>query len=321
MAYNSQIVTLDENDSRVIAARDAEKDLYDRYKISAKTHRILIPEIETYVRVCEIGEGEPLLIVPGNTGDSFPFVPLIAQLRGRRVLALNRPGGGLSEGFNHHSIGFRHLANLTHCRVLEHFQIKSISVIAHSIGGHWSLWFAMDRPNQIKKLALLGSPGNVMECGPPFPLRLSSVPRVNRLLFTALVNKPPQRALNGLLFMGHSKKTIDALPPEMRDCYYTFQRLPNYMVSSLSMMEKINTPFGSKRQIHISAEDLSFVRQPVLLVWGQNDPFGQVKKGKEIANALSGARLEIVENGGHLPWLDEPEKCGEWISTFLDAEM
>jgi len=318
---NNIIVTLDESDSRVSAAIDAERRLYERYNISAKIHRVPVSEIGIHVRVCEIGEGEPLLVIPGNIGDSFPFIPLIAQLRGRRILALNRPGGGLSEGFDHHSVDFRRLANLTLRSVLDYFQIDSVSVAAHSIGGHWSLWFAIDQPKQVKKLILLGAPGNVIGCKPPFPLRLVSVPRINRLLFSALVNKPPQKALNGLYFMGHSRKTIESLPLEMRDCYYTFQRLPNYMVSSLSMMEEVNTLFGSKKNIHINAEDLSRIRQPVLLVWGQNDPFGQKAKGKEIMDALPDASLKIIENGGHLPWLDEPVKCVEWVSTFLDAEM
>ena len=317
MANKYRIVALDNDDSRVAAAKAAEQLLYNRYHISAKMHYIRIPDIGIYVRVCEIGEGVPLLIVPGNTGDSFPFVPLMAELQGKRIITLNRPGGGLSEGFDHHMVDFRRLANITLRHVMDYFEIEHIPVAAHSMGGHWSLWFAADQPERVERLVLLGSPGNVLSCSPPLPLRLSAVPGINRLLFPAIVSRAPEKALKGLAFMGHQKEALSRLPAEMGDCYHAFQHLPNYMASSLSLMETTNTLFHSSQNVHIGSDVLHSIEQPVLLVWGQNDPFGNEGKAREIAHALPDARLIVVGNGGHLPWLDEPEKCGEWVSGFL----
>jgi pimeloyl-ACP methyl ester carboxylesterase len=232
-----------------------------------------------HVRVCEYGTGEPVLVVPGNTGDSFVFMPLIAQLTGRKVLALNRPGGGLSEGFNHHAAGFKTLAISTIDAVLEYFGLDSVPIIAHSMGGHWSLWYAIERPQRVKNLALLGVPGNVMSCKPPFALRLASVPKLNRFLFSRISSKDASTALRGLKLMGHSDETIALLPGAMDDCYFHFQKLPHYETSSLSLMETTNTLLGSKADIRITKNELSKVRQDVLMIWGVNDPFGGVCQG------------------------------------------
>jgi pimeloyl-ACP methyl ester carboxylesterase len=32
---------------------------------------------------------------------------------------------------------------------------------------------------------------------------------------------------------------------------------------------------------------------------------------------MPNARLHVVENAGHLPWLDQPVYCGEAVSAFL----
>ena len=88
-------LTLSDNDPKVIAARAAEKALFDHYGLRAKEHYVTLAQQGIRVRVLEIGNGEPVVIVPGNTGDVFPLASLLAELKGRRIIAINRPGGGL----------------------------------------------------------------------------------------------------------------------------------------------------------------------------------------------------------------------------------
>lgn len=94
------------------------------------------------------------------------------------------------------------------------------------------------------------------------------------------------------------------------------KRLPNYRISSLSLMELGNL-FGAKPENRISAAQLKGVRQPVMLIWGSNDPFGSVKTGLGISKILPSAAFHVVENGGHLPWLDDPAGCGRLTLDFL----
>jgi 2-hydroxy-6-oxonona-2,4-dienedioate hydrolase len=317
---HNNILTLDENEPRVIAARDAERRLFDFYGLETKTHYIFLPQSSIRVRVTEIGSGEPVLIVPGNTGDVFPLIPLIAGLKGRRILALNRPGGGLSEGINHRKIDLREFAVQTITAVLDAFGIDKVPIIAHSIGGHMSLWMAMDRPEHVSTLILLGVPGNIISTKPPFVLRLLSIPVLNRFLFNLVSPRSPKQSLRGLFFMGHSPEVLARLPEAMADCYYYFQKLPHYLISALSLMERGNL-FGAAPQDRINAEQLKQVRQPVMFLWGTNDPFGSVETGRQISEFLPDSEFHAIAGGGHLPWLDEPDECSRLALDFLSSHQ
>jgi hypothetical protein len=83
-------LTLDPHDPPVVAARKAEIDLFAYYGLEAKDHYIAVPGHALKIRISEMGSGDPVLIVPGNTGDVFPLAALLAEIKGRRI---NRPAG------------------------------------------------------------------------------------------------------------------------------------------------------------------------------------------------------------------------------------
>lgn len=317
MMDKKHILTLEEDDPRVMAAANAEQRLFAFYGLKTKTHYVRLPDWGIRPRVTETGSGKPLLIVPGNTGDAFPLVPLMAELQGFRILALNRPGGGLSEGMNHRKVDFREFAVQTLTAVLDAFSLESVPIVAHSIGGHWSIWLALDRPERVSSLTLLGVPGNLVSTSPPFALRLMSVPILNRFLYDLITPKNTQRSLRGLEFMGHSPETCAQLPEAMADCYYHFQKLPHAKISSLSLMEKVNCLCGSRPEIRLTEEQLKCVQQPTMFLWGTNDPFGNIEVGRRIAEIFPHAQFHAIKDGGHLPWLDDPVECGQLTRDFI----
>ena len=306
---------LNDNAPNVIAAHDAEQQLFNFYNLNPQTHYIMLSGSDIRMRVSEIGTGEPLVIIPGNTGDVFPLIPLIAQLTGRRVLAINRPGGGLSEGMDHHEVKLRKFAVRMITSVVDYFKLDSAHIVAHSIGGHFSFYMAMDCPQRVKSLTLLGVPGNIISTGPPFALRLIAVPVINRLLVKLIKPKSAANALRGLSFVGHSKETLNRLPHAFSECYYRFQQLPHYDISLLSLMEQASAMFGEG--IKITEDELKEVKQPILFLWGTNDPFGSIEIGKKIAGYVPSSVFHPIQNAGHLPWLDSPVESGNYILDFL----
>ncbi|MDB5138724.1 MAG: hypothetical protein JWR12_640 [Mucilaginibacter sp.] len=307
MEINSLV--LNDNDPAVIEALDAEKQLFDFYGLQAKDHYIFLPEQGIRVRVSEIGTGEPLVIVPGNTGDVFPLASLLAQLKGRRIIAINRPGGGLSEGMDHNSVDIRRFAVKTLETVLSAFKLANIDIVAHSMGAHWSLWLAIDSPQYVRSLTLLGNPGNVMQGRPPLLIRMISKPPLNKLFLLLLLRSDKEKALGSLRSVGHSNETLNRLPGALVDCYYYFRQLPHYRISIMSLMENVAPK--------IDEQQLKSVRQPVLFLLGTNDTFASVETGGRIAAAFPDSEFHIIPGAGHLPWLENPEECGSLIKNFL----
>ena len=191
-------LTLDSTDGAVMAARDAEHKLFNHYGINTKDHYILLPGQGVRVRVSEFGAGPPLVVIPGNTGDAFVLASLLAQIKGRRIFAVNRPGGGLSEGIDHTTVNIRKFAIETLEVVLRSLNLINTDVVAHSMGAHWGLWLAIARPQFIRSLTLLGNPGNVMKGKPPLMLRIISKPPFNKLLFWVLGSSDKSKALRVL---------------------------------------------------------------------------------------------------------------------------
>ncbi len=316
MKHNIALI-LNREDPKVLASQKAEQNLYSYYGLETKDHYIHLVKADIKIRVTEIGTGKPIILVPGNTGDVFPLIPLMPELKGRRIIAINRPGGGLSDGMDHRNIDFRELAIETIETVMNTFQIDSAPLIGHSIGGHWCQWFAIERPERVKALVLLGVPGNIISTCPPAILRVLSIHGINAVLYKFATSGKREKTLNGLKFMGHSEETLKKLPEAMGECYYNFQQLPNYKISSLSMMESINRPWGSNPRIQIRENELRSIRQTVLYLWGTNDPFGSTAVGRRIAEYVNNAVFHEVQNAGHLPWLDKAQECGEQTLAFL----
>ncbi len=312
---------LREDDPRVVAARLAEQRLFANYKLETNTRFLRTARFGIRIRIIEVGHGRPVLMVPGNTGDVFPLASLLAELKGWRVIAINRPGGGLSDGIDHRRVDFRELALDTLTSVLDAYALGSAPIIAHSIGGHWSLWLALDRPERVEALALLGVPGNIMDASPPLALRLMSVPVLNGLIFDLISLRSSGQPLRGLAFMGHSKETCSKQPKALAECYRCFQALPHYRVASLSLMERANRLRGAKPGVKIEASQLNQIGQPTLLLWGENDPFGSVETGRMISKEIPHAELHVIASGGHLPWLDGPQECGRAINEFFQKRL
>jgi 2-hydroxy-6-oxonona-2,4-dienedioate hydrolase len=302
-------LTLDKNDPKVIAASEAEKQLFDHYGIQARDHYITLPGYSIRVRISEIGSGEPLVVVPGNTGDMFPLASLLAELKGRRIIAINRPGGGLSEGMDHNTVDIRSFAVQTIEAVLDAFKLENVDIVAHSMGAHWSLWLAMDRPRRVRSLTLLGNPGNVMKGRPPLLIRLISKPPLNKLFFKLLMPADKNKALRSLRAMGHSSETLNRLPKALGDSYYYFRLLPHYLISAISLLENAAP--------NIDAQQLGEVSQPVLFILGTKDTFASVKTGQQIAAAIPKCEFRTIKKAGHLPWLESPEECGSIIKSFI----
>ena len=303
-------LTLDGDDPRVIAAREAEERLYADYGLNARTRYIRLQGMDLRVRVSEFGGGPPILVVPGNTGDAFPLASLMTGLAGRRIIAVNRPGGGLSDGMDHRTVDVRQFAVDTLTTILDEMGLHQVDVVAHSMGAHWSFWLAMDRPERVRRLVTLGNPGRVMKGDAPLLLRLLAKPPLSMLLGRLVTPRKRADALRPLKMMGHDPAMLATLPVAFGDCYFHFRRLPHYQVSLLSLMQ--NAPRL------ITAEDLAGIGQPVALLWGTKDTFAGIDVGRTIASCLPNGELHPLDGAGHLPWLEYAEKSRTLILEFLD---
>jgi len=68
------------------------------------------------------------------------------------------------------------------------------------------------------------------------------------------------------------------------------------------------------------SREASLIRQPTLLVWGEEDTHLPLSEGYRLRDAIPNARLVVFRNCGHLPPQEYPEKFVEAVTEFCKAE-
>ena len=58
---------------------------------------------------------------------------------------------------------------------------------------------------------------------------------------------------------------------------------------------------------------------PALVVVGEKDPVTPLEKAKQMADLISGARLEVIPDAAHLPNQEQPEKFNAVLDSFLSS--
>lgn len=310
------ITRIDLEEERSQAALAAEQRLFAHYNLNYKVHFVELEEPNLRVRVLEVGEGPPLMLVPGGSGDAGLGAGLMAALKGWRFIAINRPGGGLSDSIDNRQIDQRRLATDTLNTVADAFGLQGVPVLGGSMGGSWAFWYALDKPKRVSKMIQLGCPGLILNTSTPFFMRLLGVPGINRLIVKNLQPNSPEQALDGLRFQGSSKEDIKRMPNVLGEAAYHYFQLPTYLDTWTTLISAITTLSGANPKYQLGADELQNVQQPVLFLWGENDPFGDLDVAHQVAQAVPGAELQVMKTG-HLPLFDQPDECGRLIGEFL----
>lgn len=264
------------------------------------------------VRVLEVGAGEPVLFVHGGGGSAAQWAPLLARIRSRRLIAVDRPGCGLTSGFDNRGVDLRAHAVDFLAGVLDGLGIEAVDIVASSMGATWSVWLAHEYPDRVRSLALLGCPAHIEGSGAPLPFRLLGVRGLNRVLYAM---EPTNDAHGRKTFrrMGHDPSVV---PEEIAVVQGRTEALPTYRTHWLSLMENVFP--GARQAITLRLEELAQVRQPVRFIWGERDPFGPPSLGEAACRVMPDARL-VTLVAGHLPWIDEPDRSAGVVQELLNG--
>jgi pimeloyl-ACP methyl ester carboxylesterase len=58
---------------------------------------------------------------------------------------------------------------------------------------------------------------------------------------------------------------------------------------------------------------------PALVVVGEQDPITPLEKAKQMADLITGARLEVIPGAAHLPNQEQPEAFNAVLDSFLSS--
>ena len=157
-------------------AEVAQAALLARYAPETLVRRVAWSGGET--QVLELGDGPPLLLLHGGGDAAFEWVPILEALaRRHRVLAVDRPGHGLADPFDYTGVDVLEHAVVFIREILDALELETVDIAANSLGGLWSVVFALEAPDRVSRLALVGAVPGVTRWVPTTAARVRTAPR------------------------------------------------------------------------------------------------------------------------------------------------
>ena len=258
--------------------------------------RLRIRGLGIHAEIC--GEGEPLLLHSGMWAEAGLWGPLLPYLAGYQVIAFDPPGVGRSQ-MPTFPPGMRELASFG-AAVLDELGIESAHVLGASFGGAVAQQMAIGHPDRVRRLVLVSTSfGGFAVPGDPAALWQFFQP--------ANYYDPAQLAkVAGATFGGRLRAepelvhTLQIRPPQSL-------RAPLYRMAPL---------FG-----WTSLPWLRAIRQPTLIVSGDDDPVTPPINHRIMAALIPDAQFRTVKGGGHLMLIDSPAHVAPVITTFLNGSQ
>jgi pimeloyl-ACP methyl ester carboxylesterase len=292
----------------------AQERLLDRFGIQAESRFVDVPALDGRAHVLVVGDGPPVMMVIGGGPPAAMWAPLMAELNGFTLYAVDLPGMGLTDPATYTTETLRSMSVAFLDQILDRLALDRPVFVGQSMGGLWSTWLALDKPDRVPALAYIGCPALMLGTSAPFPIRLSSIPPVGRLLMRL---QPPSLQLVDRIIAMAGEDFTDL--PELRELFLAHQRLASPGHALLELHHAAVRLRGARPGVALTEEQLARLTQPVQLIWGANDTFGPPAVGERAAEIIPHAELHIVP-GGHGPWVSHAQRVGSIVTPFLRSQ-
>ena len=246
------------------------------------------------------GDGEPLVLVHAGIADSRMWEAQVAPFAERyRVIRYDMRGFGKSEMVEG---PFAHYEDL--CALLDFLGVERTHLVGCSMGGGAVLDFALEYPERVGDLVLVGSAvgGFRPEFGPPKEWEelvaadeAGDLERISELEVRMWVDGP-----------GRSPEDV---PAPIRDLVREM---------NLIALKTEDAGLGEEWEPEPPAADrLHNIHAPALLVVGDEDQPRTFAAADLLANELPNTRKVVMHGTAHLPNMERPEEFNGLVLEFL----
>ncbi len=245
------------------------------------------------------GAGPPLLLITGLGASLDLAAPFERELNDRGVPTISYDAPGVGESTSYTLPRRMGGVARTAERLLDALGHETVDVFGVSLGGVVAQQFAHQAPDRVRRLILAAT-------GPGLG-GLPGSPRVLWALATPRRYYQPDyyRRVAAALYGGAARRDPDAL---LHGSIARFQHRPTvrgYAAQLYSIAGWTSVPW------------LRRLRQPTLVLAGDDDPIVPLLNGRILARLIPDASLQVIPGGGHLFVLEDPAAVADRVSEFL----
>jgi pimeloyl-ACP methyl ester carboxylesterase len=250
----------------------------------------------------------PLLVLLHGFADSFTtWDGWVRELQPQfHIISLDFPGHGLTRAPQGSRLGGDDLADFVDAFAAK-LALPKFAVAGNSMGGGAAWELAVRHPERVNALILVDAAGFANDKPGKQPLGFVILRyRLGRMVLSKIDNRP-------LIEQGLKADVYDKslITPFIVDRFAEFQRAPGHR--EILMSVNMGGRAGS------TAELLSSIKVPTLILWGESDPLIEPNAAKKFAAAIGGSKLITYPNVGHLPQLEIPQRSAADVAAFLKA--
>jgi pimeloyl-ACP methyl ester carboxylesterase len=257
------------------------------------------------------GEGPTLLLIHGLASSSHTWEPVIERLaRTHRVIAPDLPGaGGSNNPGGDYSLG----AQASWLRdLMVALDVDRATIVGHSFGGGVAMQAVYQFPERVERLALVSSGGLGREVAGL--LRALALPGAE---FALAFGCAPQFVNAGLSIQRALRRVGLEPTASVRAVARSYASLSTGEARK-TLLRSLRSVVGVEGQ-RVSAQDRLYLAAaiPTAIIWGARDRIIPSTHAYAAHEAIAGSRLELIEDAGHFPHHDAPERFCEAVEAFI----
>jgi pimeloyl-ACP methyl ester carboxylesterase len=266
-------------------------------------------DVAVRLAVHEMGSGKPIILLHGLGASSYSWHKIAPDLaKTNRVIAIDLKGFGRSDKPLDDRYSIFDQAQLVEKYIVER-GLRGVTLVGHSFGGGVALALALSQKDagrrNIERLVLIDS----IAYRQPLPVffQLLQTPVLGELGLSLI---PPEVQIERALAIAYYEdaKVMRTTVKHYADPLHT-------QGGRHALLQTINS-LDPAQADQISAR-YSELKTPALLLWCDHDKIVPLKYGKRLASDLANARIEIIEDCGHIPHEEQPEETLAAIQRFL----
>ncbi|MBB3754110.1 pimeloyl-ACP methyl ester carboxylesterase [Mycolicibacterium sp. BK634] len=263
--------------------------------------------------VAEKGSGPVIVMLhgggPGASGLSNYSRNIDALAEHFRVVVPDMPGYGRSSKHVDHSDPFGYLAD-TMRGLMDELGLLSAHLVGNSYGGAAALRLALDTPQRVGKLVLMGPGGIGTTRGLPTPGLKS--------LLSYYGGDGPSREKLAAFIRTYLVYDGAAVPDDLIELRYQASLDPDVVASP-----PLRRPSGLRtlwRMDLTRDKRVTALPNPTLVLWGRDDKVNRPAGGPLLQRLMPNAELVMTSHTGHWMQWERAELFNRLVADFLSPE-
>ena len=250
-------------------------------------------------------DAEPIVLIHGFASSTLMWSRVFLKLAdaGFRVIAPDLIGFGYSDKPGRGEYTIEMQARMI-MGLMDRLGIEQATIAGSSYGGAVAATCALDYPDRVEKLVLVGAVNNNK------PLKYS----VLRVFGSPLIGDVVAPLLIGSrrLLRRRMKRVYDRHSWVLDEKRVEARHRPLRTRATHRAIIRTVRRWNAERV----SLDAHLIKQPTLLLWGDTDQDVPLDDGRRLEQLIEGSRLIVFPDCGHLPHEEYPDAFTEVIATF-----